>query len=703
MSSLDVNDDKTETMCPVCWESIHDEKPVAVATGCGHIYHQACTHANNKKNNCLICQQPTKAFVDLFIRLPNVVNSSLRRSKNLVTKLEHEFQEVSRRTQLSLEKEIARREFEQTWLKEERQLRLTARGKVEERHAKAVQTLENNLKELQVNYERKLKMIERKKERRRSTNKQHDNPRFGHSLRSLQDEPVLDRSATNQEEDQEQQSSELNDQSSSAGLSDSHTDNQGRQETTPTVESGGQGTINSEVNAWPQSLVGVTSKQYEQSSSTNQVANPTEASRSDAILDVAAQQTRSNYSSRQTRADFHHSKQQQQATKPPPTGTRNRKSFSKYKASAPTIASLQPKPAVACAAPAWSDEDSKVPGNNDTKPPSPASSKSLPSSSCNKKRSPPSRKRKGQSTTTVATGKLFCDDSSWEDASTASAVLSVAEYERQRLQAETAYLQHQAELVEWERHQAEMELEQDELALQRREQRIRLERTRLEESFFSIQRRVEQSKQDARDRQKLTAMEEKFAKTNVARVKEDERFQQELDHLKLDDIQITERETWEKRRQENEKVRLKKEVEALVKVMNKLERAKELVKQFEEQSSSSQTQDTCVVCFDPLVNEESELGVAVPCGHSFHTKCFSGWEKSKRRRGSSASSSVPCPLCNVGTNLCVSIRLTRPSSSSSYCASASSASSLARHFQKEEGRWQRRRLTRAGLAREALP
>ena len=258
-----------------------------------------------------------------------------------------------------------------------------------------------------------------------------------------------------------------------------------------------------------------------------------------------------------------------------------------------------------------------------------------------------SRKRKG--------GDYCKTTASVEEKNTATTTRSVVEYERQRLQAESAYYQHQAELIEWERHQAEIELEQDELALQQRVQRIRLERSRLEASFTSIQRRVKESKQEARDRQKLTALEEKFAKYNVARSKEEERFQHELEHLKQDDILILERESCEKKRQETEKVRLNKELNRLVKVMHSLESAKERVKLAEEQSSSSQTQEACVVCFEPLVSEGSELGVAVPCGHTFHSNCFASWEKSKRLR----SSSVPCPLCNMGTNLCVTIRLHR--------------------------------------------
>lgn len=192
----------------------------------------------------------------------------------------------------------------------------------------------------------------------------------------------------------------------------------------------------------------------------------------------------------------------------------------------------------------------------------------------------------------------------------AAASLS-AEYERQRLQAETAYYQHQAELVEMDLHQAEIELEQSELVLRQREQRINQERSRLEESFTSIQRRVEETKQEARDRQMLTAMEEKFIKYKIARCKEEERFEQELAHLKEDDENIAEREQSEKQRQDREKVRLRKELNHLLKVMNKLEMAKEVAKAAEEQSSASQSLETCVVCFEPLVNEESELGVAV--------------------------------------------------------------------------------------------
>ena len=267
----------------------------------------------------------------------------------------------------------------------------------------------------------------------------------------------------------------------------------------------------------------------------------------------------------------------------------------------------------------------------------------------------------------------------------AAASLSV-NYERQRLQAETIYYQHQAELVEWELHQAEVELEQDELDLQQRERQITSIQRSVEDSFSSIQRRVEEGKREARDRQALVSLEEKFVTYKIARGKEEERYVQEKKHLKEDERHIVEREKSEKRRQEVEKMRLRKELNELTKVMEKLERAKELVKLAEEQSSTSQSLETCVVCFEPLVHEGSELGVAVPCGHSFHSACFASWEKSKQKCG---SSTTPCPLCNVGTNLFVTIRFNRPGCSMYHCPTISS---LAKHFKKEECRWRRRRL-----------
>ena len=179
---------KTDTVCPVCWESVHSDEPVGVTTGCGHIWHQSCYRAWKRKGeyqyelstttasseqqqqqqqqqkccyqlnsnlNCLICNQPTRNFVDLFIRL----QSATPDHKGLVTKLEHEFHTVSRRTQLSLEKEIARRDFEQTWLQEERQLSEAAQERARQRHDTAMQDLESKQEALERRYQQKRKRI----------------------------------------------------------------------------------------------------------------------------------------------------------------------------------------------------------------------------------------------------------------------------------------------------------------------------------------------------------------------------------------------------------------------------------------------------------------------------------------------------------------------------------------------------------------
>lgn len=66
---------------------------------------------------------------------------------------------IARRTQLSLEKEIARREFEQTWLQEERQLSQAVQARARERHASVRQDLESQLVDLRRKYQRKIKRM----------------------------------------------------------------------------------------------------------------------------------------------------------------------------------------------------------------------------------------------------------------------------------------------------------------------------------------------------------------------------------------------------------------------------------------------------------------------------------------------------------------------------------------------------------------
>jgi Ring finger domain len=695
MSSLAVQDTTTSTMCPVCWKSIHDDKPVGVTVGCGHVFHQDCYRtwqgtagrvlpesswqpfdsepAPSPLKNCLVCQQMTQSFVDLFIRLPDA--SSVCRNKDLVTKLEHEFHSVSRRTQLSLEKEIARREFEQTWLQEERQISLAARQRVEQRHATAIQALEESLEELKINYQRKLKRMQTRNSCRYAgtshLSNDYGNP-MGRSLASLRVEQLENDSFNSVNSSQNELVTDPFGMESNSRIPnwfDTET------QAMSTIESG-------QTVAWFSFVPRSTDSPYNQEHLS---ASPDTAEQTALAFNIDRGNDANYVSSTTSPTTSRANIPIQNDTvalpiEPNLTNTPEHGQVQENEILVPTVAA-----AAADSSPS-TDDEKKLPAEDVKLQPSSSDDMSDKTTKSSLRSPAGSRKRKG--------GDYCKKTASSEEDDTLHAVRSVVEYERQRLQAETAYFQHQAELVEWERHQAEIELEQDELALQQRVQRIRLERSRLEESFTSIQRRVEESKQEARDRQKLTAMEQKFLKYKVARAKEETRFQQELEHLKQDDIQIVERETSEKKRQETEKVRLKKELNELVKVMSSLERAKDLMKLGEEQSSSSQTQETCVVCFEPLVNEESELGVAVPCGHTFHSHCFAGWEKSKRRRG---SSSVPCPLCNVATNLCVTIRLNRPESSSLCCA-ASSSSSLARHFQKEEGRWQRRRITGTGEA-----
>lgn len=688
--SVVVNDVDTDTVCPVCWESVHSDKPVGVATGCGHIWHQACFRlwksqgdyqyelstttdssgrqlqpSNNSNNeqrcryqlnsnlNCLICNQPTLNFVDLFIRLPCAMPYSTNQ-KDLVTKLEHQFHTVSRRTQLSLEQEISRREFEQTWLQEERQLSLAAQQRARQRHGKAIQELESNLVVLKRKYQRKMRRVEAL---RHGDHQSDSGIRGGgtihHSLR-LELLSLQGGSELSLDSDIENSSGSVSSDSDSSNGSTSDSSNTGREQVQ------GQAPL----------FTGYLSGDFLLEERTSAVAA---ASRE---LDLMDESTRPvlMLATAGTRIDTDNQSlsllQDEGSALTDQISPRARRANRMIQ-----------KDTIFC--PDETSKASLVPATASTKPRSSRSllkdeiflPKSMPLVVLNAIEEDGDQKLPAAENNATSERRL---SSSYAE----SGALS-AEYERQRLQAETAYYQHQAELVEWEFHQSEIELEQDELDLRQRERRISQERSLLEDSFTSIQRRVEEEKQEARDRQILTSLEEKFVTFKIVRRKEEERFVQELGHLQDDEVHIQERESSEKRRQESEKIRLKKELNRLVKVMNKLECAKESFKLAEEQSSASQSLETCVVCFEPLVNEDSELGVAVPCGHTFHSACFASWEKSKRRR---ESSNVPCPLCNVGTSLCVTIRFNRPGCSL-YC---STTSSLAKHFQKEECRWQRR-------------
>lgn len=721
-----------ETLCPVCSESIHGEKRVGVTTGCGHIWHQECYRSwqlkgeytfesstlssnNSKKKrytldshmNCLVCQQPTQSFVDLFIRLPKVTASH----KDLVTKIEHEFDVVSRQTQQSLEREIARRDFEQTWLQEERQLSQAARQRAEARHHAAIQTLEENLKELKVEYERKSKTIDDKRRRRGSsacTGTPTPPPRVG-ILQFQPNEPV------SHEMDQSLSLSALEnfgldnaaeiDEETSDGEGENRSTEHARQVVlehvaTPNseeMESSGESlaperpfnpgvAASNEENAisWqePRSLLSWDSEGSETIRPslaipvTNNSLFPPQsttfegvASRPPIGVDSTWEPTRASTIARTSPI------QEKFACLPDD-------SLSSRPTTPPTkpVDSLPLQRSISndAISPAAVSQDNQ-PREGDTMNSALAN---LKNDETEDRKSPASRKRKGSLTPAD-------EDDVATLMSTTASIISMAEYERHRLEAETAYLQHQAELVELELHQAEMELERDEQVLQQREERIRMERSRLEESFSSIQRRVEESKQDARDSQKLTVIEQKFVKYKIARCREEERYEQELEQLKQEELHIQEREKREKQRQETEKIRLKKELNHLIKVHHQLEQSK-LAKVAEEQSLASQSQEACVICFEALVNDDNELGV-VECGHTFHIQCWDRWGKSNRRRG---LPSVPCPLCNVPiNNVCVTMRF------GPFVYSATTGA-LAKHFQKEESRWQRRRLTDFGMAGE---
>jgi Ring finger domain len=546
--------------------------------------------------DCLICQQPTQTFVELFIRLPNLTQSH----KDLVVKLEYEFNIVCRRTHLSLEKEIARREFERTWLQEERQLSQAARRRVEKRHEEAIHELENNLRELKSNFERKKLYAEVRQQRRRRSRSRNDNQSTSENTVEIL-----------------QFQAGVSDQNPSFSTFDVFTSSVTMGDRSPIIGRDDNETI----------LFGIGSFEHEPS----RLQSAAESRQTHSELSV-------NRFQRLIEADYNlEAGDSSELLRLPHT----RRKISPFVLASTSIRSDNEE---------RTEDDSAAAARNRS-----GSISAL------------SIVRRDSATDSVISSDIF-------------------EHERQRLEAETAYYQHQVEL-----DQAEIELQHDELTLQHHEQRIRMERSRLEQSFSSIERRVQETKQKTRDRQKLAVKEEKFAKYRIARTKEQERYEQELELLKQDDILIREREECEKQRQETEKVRLKKELNQLVKLMNMLDRAKEAAKLAEEQSSSSQSHETCVVCFESLVNSESELGV-VECGHTFHSDCWDRWEKSKRRRG---ATSIPCPLCNVAiNNVCVTMRF----GSSLYC---NSTSSLAKHFQKEEGRWQRHRLSGLGLTGEA--
>jgi hypothetical protein len=724
--------------------------------------------------NCLICNQPTRSFVDLFIRLPLATQNH----KDIVAKLEHEFHTVSRRTQMSLEKEIARREFERTWLQEERQLSSVARQRVERRHKEAIKQLRRNLKDLKKTYKRKVSSMEDRRQRRR-----HDS--LQSSLDSMRESQssVLDTSnaspetgAQNQSESGEifsEESASLEASANGAENSETATledvslvfpmaalpwDPNGA----PLFFAGREDPTSVEAEEPRQLLIGaldpdsssyrsgelpvgeIRDCQYTQLRTETDGNSISSNNNGDATSQTGSVDTLWN----QHVLDLPRNDSDQGVENEgpdvtsPATGNPSSSPLAntpRFRRSSRAVLKdtiFHPEEfTVAAAAAVSADSATATSGETGLAPKSPARSRrsvlrdeifhpegspramgqaslSVSSSSAdngdmkppagdsgmNAKESPP---RDSERALCGNPGSEFFGVTqavnqnrkvrSAEERRSPTRSVDSGEYERQRLEAETAYYQHQAELVELELHQTEIELEQDELALQQRVQRIRLERSRLEDSFSYMQRRVEESKQEARDRQRLSAMEEKFAKYKLLRCKEEERYEQELQHLEQDDIHIHEREKCEIERQEREKLRLKKELNELVNVMNKLEHEKELSKLAEEQSSASGNNETCVVCFEPLVNEHQEIGVAVPCGHAFHENCYLDWEKSKRRR---ATSSVPCPLCNVGTNLCVTIRLNRPGCSL-YC---SPSSSLSKHFRKEERRWNRRRLIGLGRA-----
>lgn len=710
-----------ETVCPVCRESIHGEKKVGVTTGCGHIWHQECYRSwklkgeytyesstlssdNSRKKrytldshtNCLVCQQPTQSFVDLFIRLPKVTSSH----KDLLTKLEHEFDVVSRQTQQSLEREIARRDFERTWLQEERLLSQAARDRAETRHQVAIQTLEDRLEELKVNYERKIITVDDKRRRRSggsgtitlppspgglqfrpNEHAPHDMDQslsfstlenFGlDSAAAESDEEVSAGEAENTITTHSRQSS--HEQLAALATEDTNSYNES---TVPQPSSILGPTVSSEANAmsWhePSSLLSWDGEENATSDATltipftnispisaQETTSASVASRPPIGVDSTWEPTRTSAVARRSpiQADTSCLLDDSFPSRPPtpPTNTVN---------SLPLQRSIS-NDAISLAAVSQDNQ----PRDFDTMN---SALVNVVNDETEDGKPPASRKRKGS----LAAAD---EDDGATLISTTASIISVAEYERHRLEAETAYHQHQAELVELELHQAEIELERDEQVLRQREERIRMERSRLEESFSSIQRRVEESKQDARDSQVLTVIEQKFVKYKIARCREEERYEQELEHLKQEEVHIRERDKREKQRQETEKIKLKKELNHLIKVHEQWK----LAKVAEEQSSASQSQDACVICFEALVNNDNELGV-VECGHTFHSQCWDRWGKSNRRRG---LSSVPCPLCNVPiNNVCVTMRF-------GPFIYSSSTGALAKHFQKEESRWQRRRLT----------
>ena len=772
MSSVD-------TVCPVCWESVHGDEPVGVISPCGHVMHQSCYRDCQKRgdnelqlpSNCLICNQPTKSFVDLFIRLPAV---SVPNHKENAAQLEHEFNRVCRKTQLALEKEIARRDFEQTWLQEERQLSRAAREKTEQGHQQKIREMQRQLKELKKEYQRKMNHMDERRRRKEqqeeggNSSSSDDPTREGQRLlfdsfnsvfpeqseeqqdqddSSAQEVPAVENmisdntngedflSSTptpheqvgmrNEENDQlineteEMQCQIAEDTKSSeivppmASAPATNTNTATASVMTPTssyiVEEDSRqllvGVVSPETTPYRQySLpdVALSNCRHGQSKTDpkdaanknrNTISGNQDGSAgcnagtfSTAHQVIGDHNNQANNSLMENNQEFGlRTRQISPVTTSIPATARRLASLSTARGSAARSRSTVPKDtifhpeegvlnqptngAIAAASPTRGrrcvlrDDIFYPPATNNiisSSAPTVASSQTISSTANNgsgfaeaiseqeEDKKQPAVNNATASEEQEADGNesndsfnecteecrspdkvmtaYWNDDSEREQSKSHSSFqfdesetsLSVADYELQRLQADSAFYQHQAELVEWERHQTEFELEQDELALRQRELRIRMERSRLEQSFTFIQRRVRESKREARDRQKLSALEEKYSKYKLARRREEERYEQELNLLQQDELHIQEREHREVERQEREKARLKKEVNELLKVESRLEQEKELARQMEEQSSNSQCNETCVVCFESLVNDESELGVAVPCGHAFH-------------------------------------------------------------------------------------
>jgi phage FluMu protein Com len=60
------------------------------------------------------------------------------------------------------------------------------------------------------------------------------------------------------------------------------------------------------------------------------------------------------------------------------------------------------------------------------------------------------------------------------------------------------------------------------------------------------------------------------------------------------------------------------------------------------------TEEECIICFDPLKNENISI---LNCLHKFHTKCIKKWFNTQTKNHIEKS----CPLCKTGNTMITDI------------------------------------------------